>query len=125
MERKRRIGWRTLMELSLQKQEKILAVLVTGKLDSITCFEFEDKLQKSISDGERLILLDFSQLDYISSAGLRVLLLLAKRLKSLPGTLVLCEPNKNVQEIFNISGFSQLLKIFPTRNDAIQHLSTL
>jgi anti-anti-sigma factor len=125
MERKRRIGWRTLMELSLQKQEKILAVLVTGKLDSITCFEFEDRLQKSISDGERLILLDFSQLDYISSAGLRVLLLLAKRLKSLPGTLVLCEPNKNVQEIFNISGFSQLLKIFPTRNDAIQHLSTL
>lgn len=113
------------MELSLQKQEKILAVLVTGKLDSITCFEFEDRLQKSISDGERLILLDFSQLDYISSAGLRVLLLLAKRLKSLPGTLVLCEPNKNVQEIFNISGFSQLLKIFPTRNDAIQHLSTL
>jgi stage II sporulation protein AA (anti-sigma F factor antagonist) len=113
------------MELSLQRQDKILAMLVSGKLDSITSCDLENKLHKSINDGERLILLDLSPLDYISSAGLRVLLIIVKRLKSLSGTLVLCEPNKNVQEIFNISGFSQLLKIFPSRSDAIQYLNNL
>ena len=55
-------------------------------------------------------MLDLGRLDYISSAGLRVVLIAAKRLKSVGGALVLCTLNPSVREVFEISGFASILE---------------
>jgi stage II sporulation protein AA (anti-sigma F factor antagonist) len=63
--------------------------------------------------------LDFAGLDYISSAGLRMVLVVAKRLKQESGLLVLCGMQPHVHEVFDISGFLAILNVEPTRSEAL------
>ena len=66
------------------------------------------------------ILVNFADLDYISSAGLRVLLTTAKRLGGSGGTLRICGLNETVSEVFEISGFSVILSVFPNETEALE-----
>ena len=66
---------------------------------------FEQKLFECIENGTQRLILDFQDLDYISSAGLRVILKATKNLKSAEGKLVLCAMQDYVKEVFEISGF--------------------
>jgi anti-anti-sigma factor len=68
--------------------------------------------------GNDRLLIELSQLEYISSAGLRVLLVVAKRIQQKGGKVVLCALVPNVKEVFEISGFSSIFKIFDTVEDA-------
>jgi anti-anti-sigma factor len=94
-----------------------------GRLDSSTSPGFEQDLVKRIGDGEHLLVLDFSKITFISSAGLRALLSVAKRLKSAGGRLAICAPTKSVKEIFDVTGCMTLLDIFPTHEAATAHLT--
>ena len=76
-----------------------------------------------INGGARRLLLDFSKLQYISSAGLRIVLLAAKRIKSRGGRMALCSLNRQIHEVFEISGFSSILDILPSYDDAVARLS--
>ena len=71
-------------------------------------------------DGGRKLLIDFTALDYISSAGLRVLLATAKRLSGAKGALRLFGLNETVREVFDISGFSTIFAVFATEADALR-----
>ncbi|MCP4375908.1 MAG: STAS domain-containing protein [bacterium] len=82
----------------------------TGRLDSISSPEFERILLAKITDQSRLIV-DFSKLDYISSAGLRVILVGAKRIDSVNGKILLCGMKEVIKEIFEVSGFLKILKV--------------
>ena len=95
-----------------------------GRLDSSTGPALEAELIAIIESGIRRLLLDFSELLYISSAGLRVILLAAKRMKASNGRLALCSLNPQIAEVFDISGFSRILDIHPTRDAALSALST-
>jgi len=75
-----------------------------------------------VEKGEHRIVLDLGRLDYISSAGLRVVLLLAKKLKQLGGALILCDIQPNVREVFEISGFLTILKVCASREEAVEAL---
>jgi len=75
-----------------------------------------------MDEGSRKLLLDFSRLDYISSAALRVLLAVAKKLTPNEGELRICNPNDVVNEVFEISGFSTILKVLPSDSEAIEKL---
>ena len=70
----------------------------------------------------RQLVLDFAALDYISSAGLRLVLVLAKRLKQERGRLVLCAMQPHVHEVFDISGFLAILDVQATRQEALARL---
>ena len=72
--------------------------------------------------GAKKVLLDFSSLDYISSAGLRVLLGAAKQLRAKGGTLGMFGLNQSVQEVFEISGFSSILSVYPTEDAAVSSM---
>ena len=65
------------------------------------------------------MILDLESLDYISSAGLRVLLTGAKRLKAKRGKIVLCSAQRHVKEVFDISGFSMIIKVFNDEEEAL------
>ena len=84
-------------------------LVLEGRLDTVTAPELEKELSKTI-DGATELTMDFSKLDYISSAGLRVLLS-AQKIMSKQGGLKLVGVNKTIMEIFDITGFSDILTI--------------
>ena len=86
-----------------------LAVAVEGRLDTTTAPELEAKLKKSMESAESLVL-DFSKLEYISSAGLRVLLAAHKTMSG-KGGMKIIHANEIVREVFDVTGFSDILTI--------------
>jgi len=101
----------------------ICEVRPKGRIDSATGPAFEKDVLRQIDDGHRRLLLDFADLQYISSAGLRIVLLAAKRMKAAGGRLALCSLNPQIAEVFEISGFSRILDIHPSRDAALATLS--
>jgi len=97
-------------------------VRLSGRLDSTTSLAFEKSLLELLANTGARLLLDLTQLDYISSAGLRVVLVAAKRSKQAQGHLVLFGLQPMVREVFEISGF---LKILRTTSSLEQALATL
>lgn len=82
----------------------------------------EEKFTALIDRGERQLLVDFSRLDYISSAGLRVFIIAAKKLKSIQGKIALSALKPQIKEVFDIAGFSSIFPMFNSREDAIHAL---
>jgi anti-sigma B factor antagonist len=108
------------MEIIELKQGKISAFKLQGRLDSNTSQSFEKRLLDSISDGVKNVIIDFKDLDYISSAGLRVILKATKTLKREEGKIMLCAMQDYVKEVFEIAGFDSFLPIVPTMDDALK-----
>jgi anti-sigma B factor antagonist len=108
------------MDITETKHDQYSVFKLNGRLDSNTAMGFEQKLFESIENGAQRLILDFQELDYISSAGLRVILKATKSLKSADGKLVLCAMQDYVKEVFEISGFDSFLPIEPTLDDAVK-----
>ncbi|MBU0544205.1 MAG: STAS domain-containing protein [Proteobacteria bacterium] len=108
------------MQIKTGKEKNMLIVSVKGKIDTITAPEFEKTLFSLITQGEKNLLLNFSELDYINSAGLRSILVSAKQLKVNNGKLSFSELKGPVKEVFKISGFSTIFDIFDTQEDALK-----
>ncbi len=106
------------MQISTRTSNDIHIVAITGSLDSTTSPEAQKSLGAVVA-GARKVMLDFSQLDYISSAGLRVLLGAAKQLRGSGGTLGMFGLNQSVREVFEISGFSSILSIYQSEAEAV------
>jgi len=107
------------MQISTRTSNDIHVVAITGSLDSTTSPEAQKALDAVLTGGARKVALDFSQLDYISSAGLRVLLGAAKQLRASGGTLRMFGLNQSVREVFEISGFSAILAVYPSEAEAV------
>ena len=105
--------------------EPISVIRPQGRLDSSTSPDFEQDLLDRIEAGNHLLVLDFSKLAFVSSAGLRVILLAAKKIKVVGGRLAICAPNKHVKEILDVTGCTTLLDVFPTFDAAASHLSMI
>ena len=110
------------MQIKEDKQGEILIVTVSEHLDTATASIFESRLLGLVDRGERQIVVDCGTLDYVNSAGLKVFLLAAKRLEPLGGKLVLCALAPSVLMIFEMIGFTRIMKIVPTREEALRVL---
>lgn len=111
------------MSLANEKIGNVLVVSTAGQINSANAAELEAELLALVAQGEYHWVLDMSRLDYISSAGLRVVLLLAKRLKQNTGRLVLCSMQAHVHEVFDISGFLSILTVVDDRATALEQLA--
>lgn len=94
----------------------------SGRLDSNTSKSFESELIPVVESGPGAVVVDLSNLQYVSSAGLRVLLVAAKRSKAGGGRLALSGMSDQIREVFDISGFSAIFTIFATRDEAVAAL---
>lgn len=110
------------MNISARTQGDVTIVALAGNLDSNTSPQAQQALDGILADGGRKVLIDFTALDYISSAGLRVLLGTAKRLSGAGDALRLFGLNQTVREVFQISGFSTILAVFGTEAEALKGL---
>ena len=90
-----------------------------GRLESKTSPELEKKVTALLAAGERRFVVDLGATEYVSSAGLRVLLMLAKKVSGGAGRLALCGLNPQVREVFEIAGLGALFQIRDTRDEAL------
>ncbi len=99
------------MEIFQEDSNGIEIFSVKGSLDSNTSPEFETKIYEALEKGKRKLILNLEDLDYISSAGIRVMLKTTKDLKRMDGTIILCSLQDYVREVFDIAGFDGYLNI--------------
>jgi stage II sporulation protein AA (anti-sigma F factor antagonist) len=97
---------------------KVLVLKPEGRLDSNTINAAEADMFAYLEKGEIRIVLDLSNLDYISSSGLRLVLMMGKRLSLKGGKLALCGLKPQIREVFEISGFISILTVVATRAEA-------
>ncbi len=110
------------MDIKDFKQDEILILELAGRLDSKTSKDLESAVSAKLAAGETRFLLDLEKIDYVSSAGLRVLLMLAKKLMAKKGKAVLCSPSAAVQEVFAMVKLSQLLNLADSREQGLAEL---
>lgn len=109
------------MSILQQTIDDILILKPTGRLDSANSLEFERVLVDILETGQAKLVFDLTDLDYISSAGLRVILLAGKKMRAIKGYLALFGLRAGVDEIFKMSGFHTIFNIYSEMNEAIQH----
>jgi anti-anti-sigma factor len=110
------------MDIREHRKADAVVLAVSGKLDATTAKTFEEKLLSQIESGERRFVINLAQLNYVSSAGLRVFLLAGKRLSNANGKIVLCSLQDPVREVFDIAEFSSIFSIYGSDDDAIKNL---
>jgi len=110
------------MDLQTRTENNAIVITISGRLDTVTAPEYEKKILDLIEGGNNCFVVDFEQLDFISSAGLRVLLLMAKLLKEKNGQVRLANVKGNVYSVFEMSGFTTLFKM---ENSIAAALATL
>lgn len=97
------------MTVEKKQNGEELTLIVSGRVDTTNAKEFEDAVSSSL-DGIKSLIMDFAELEYISSAGLRVLLIAIKRMNK-QGSMVIKNANEMVKEIFEVTGFSDMVDI--------------
>jgi anti-anti-sigma factor len=106
------------MIIKTTSEGDITLISIEGSLDTNTSKEAEDRLSKLLGEGKIKLLIDLTNLDYISSSGLRILLATSKKLKPLKGEMRICGLNETVSEVFEISGFTMIFNVLTTIEEA-------
>lgn len=110
------------MNVDISHIDSIVVVSVTGHLDSSNVKEFEDPALEAIDANQRALLLDFSGCTFMSSAGIRVILICAKKMQQQSGELFISGLNEYLTQVFAISGLPSILNIVETRDEALKQL---
>ena len=108
-----------MLTISSARQGDFLVVSLVGRVDASNSKELEEQCINFISNGETKMILDLTEVNYVSSAALRVFLLAAKRMSAVKGTVRLCGLSSTLRDVFDISGFSKLFVITATVQEAL------
>lgn len=108
------------MKIIEREAGRVTVVSPSESLDTGTSPIAGQVLATIVEQGARRIVVDLTEVTYVSSAGLRILLMTAKQLRGLSGELRVCGLNEAVQEVFEVSGFNTLLPVFATTEDAVR-----
>jgi anti-anti-sigma factor len=112
------------VEVSTVSHGQAIVIAVSGRLDSATGPELETQLLDLIAHGHRRMIIDLAGLAYISSVGLRALIVAAKQLTTEGGRLVLVAPGAIVNQVLGVSGLSGLLDTYTTTEEALARAVT-
>ena len=112
-------GWSNKMEIVTREKPPATIVSVKGRIDAMTSAEFETHLSSLRRQDKIQLIINLSDLEYISSAGLRVILSAAKDIKAGKGHLLFCGLKGAVKEIFEISGFCSILSVCNSEDEAL------
>jgi len=111
------------MHIKEEINHEIQIYKIDGVLDSNTATTFKKNIAEAMRFGKRRMIFDFQNLEYLSSAGLRVIIQIHKDLKHLKGKVVLCCMADYIKEIFEISGLDSFLPITIGQDDALRLFS--
>ena len=108
--------------VKIEVEDGVTIFSIEGHLDATLVNALNERIYDIIESSFTKVVFDFSQLVYISSAGLRVLLYAAKKMKAKDGKVVLCSVNSNVKRVLDISGLTKFLPIYDEKNLALDAL---
>ena len=108
------------MEVKTRRESGALVAEVEGRIDGATAREFEEVMNAAIGDGDNVVVVDLASLSYISSAGLRAILLTAKGLWKRKAKFSVCALGDSTREVFEIAGFDKIIKIHPSVAEALE-----
>lgn len=111
------------MEISQKEENGIVFLAFEGRLDGTNAAEAEQTVKNILEGENKRLLFNFENLEYLSSAGLRVILGAAKEMKRKDGKFVLCALNSYVKEVFEVSGFGSIIPIADSVEEGIEKLS--
>jgi len=106
------------MEIEKKQEQEVAVASVKGRIDAVSSPEFEKEMAELIAEGNNILILDLVGLDYISSAGLRTIITITKKIKERDGKLLISGLKGMVKEVFEISGFNAIIPIFESVESA-------
>ena len=109
------------LRVRAEREDRILIAKVEGRVDGANAREFQEALESAVGESD-LVVLDLEQLSYISSAGLRVMLLMAKILQRQDAKFGVCALPDRIREVFEISGFDKIIPVHTSQADTITAL---
>ncbi|MFH0960419.1 MAG: STAS domain-containing protein [Pseudomonadota bacterium] len=112
------------MEVKFRREGTALIVTVTGRLDTVAASVFQSEIEKGVDNEIDRIVIDCSELDYISSAGLRSILIIAQKICNAHGYLACCRLKGLVKKVFEISKFSLIVPTFDSLEEALHDNSS-
>ena len=107
------------MEVRTVREDNVLVATIHGRIDSATVSEFQHLLETAISDEDSAVIIDLENLNYINSAGLRAVLVIAKNLWKRDAKLALYSLQSSIQEVFSIAGFDKIIQICGSKTEAL------
>lgn len=107
------------MDIEVVEYKRVVVVSVRGRIDGATSGEFESTIHAEMQKGKNNIILDMSEVEFISSAGLRVLVTKRKAVKSAGGDIVMAGPSQQVIDTMDIAGLDILFRQFDDRESAV------
>ena len=111
------------MQIDTREVDGMTVIDMVGRLDTSTSGDAYDEMVGIAKSGVTKVVLNLDKMEYVSSAGLRVFLTVAKLLKSSMGELKICHANGVVKEILEVSGFNHLIDIYDEEKDAVAALN--
>ena len=108
-----------MLTIATEQKGDVAVMTLEGRIDANFAKSLETACLERIDQGDRQLVMDFQGVNFISSAGLRVILLIAKRLEPQGGRIKLAALNPTLMDVFEISGFSKLFTIVPHVEDAL------
>ena len=110
------------MEIAIEDGGDILRIRVRGRLDTLTAYDFDARMEGNLPGGPRSVLLDLEAMEYISSAGIRSVLALLRRVKGSGGRMAAWGLQNLPKEVFLLTRVNELLPIFDAREEALRYL---
>jgi len=107
------------LDITTEEKQGKIVIHVSGRLDASSAPILEEKMSEVIGGGNFHLLIDFSNVEYLASAGMRLMLSNSKKLKTENGSLLFCSISEDVMEIIKMAGFEKILSIYPTEQEAL------
>ena len=108
------------MDIQVERRQQALVISLAGSFDALTAGEAERTIGMHLDTGQQTVVLDLSQVDFMSSSGIRVLLTLLKKSRSLGGGFCLAAPQPGVQHTLEIAGLVRVLQVYPSLEEAVR-----
>lgn len=113
------------MDIRVQQSKQMSIVLIAGSLDALTAGRASECLTELISKGEKYLVLDLNKVDFMSSAGLRVILGALKACRQQGGDLSLAAAQPGVARVLKMSGFVNILNFYESADEAVEQFEDL
>jgi len=107
------------MEISVQDYKRVSVIKVTGRVDSATAPDLEAALKKQLEGDKAHIVMDLSEVEYMSSAGLRAMVSTLKAARRVSGDVRIAAASPRVEEVLHLAGLSSIFTMYGTREEAI------
>lgn len=110
------------MEIEVEEKGEVVVLRLHGRLDAASSPQIEKKINSIIEAGHFRLILNFAGVEYLSSAGMRLMLSVSKKLGHLEGKMVACSLHDEVMDVIKMAGFQEVLEIYPSEEECFQHV---